>query len=280
MRRRWPNRGSSGGGFLLDDHPGSYMAFSLRYIASGWVGNNVIQVVRWGDEAIRDFTASELNDGTITDWVSDNGNFTPGQSIGRVVTWYDQTGNGRHMEVANVVGSTSHLIVDAGVLTVSKGTVGVKITARRDIWRVVNSGFNAGDTSMFCQYEKLDVDRGTFSGSSNATYRVGRYRPGSGASSAGQTDDRTYVDGVLIGTNITEGDLDAQINIGDQHIVSFHKIDASNSSWQTRTGMYGSVNNNLFVCDAIGKEFIFYNNDQESNDAAIVADMKTYYPIA
>ena len=75
---------------ILNKYTGAEAAYSLRKLKSGVT--SVVKVRRTiGDE--RDFTASEITDGTLATWASGGDAF--------VNTWYDQSGNGNHGVVAN-----------------------------------------------------------------------------------------------------------------------------------------------------------------------------------
>ena len=53
----------------LDTSSGASAAYSLRNLSSSYSGN-VVEVRRSSDDTERDFTASEVSDGTLTDWVN------------------------------------------------------------------------------------------------------------------------------------------------------------------------------------------------------------------
>ena len=77
---------------LLDKYAGSSAAFSLRELTDTWVGKPVVNVERGGpNSGIADFTAEEIIDGTLSDWVDAGGS---GTGDGTIRIWYDQSGNG------------------------------------------------------------------------------------------------------------------------------------------------------------------------------------------
>lgn len=81
-------------------------AYSLRNLSTSYTGN-VVDVRRSSDNALEAFTAAEVADGTLTDWVgAGNDGFVPG--------WYDQSGNGNHAIQTDAASQPK--IVDAGVL--------------------------------------------------------------------------------------------------------------------------------------------------------------------
>jgi len=102
-----------GGGYLLQDYPGAYVACSFRDL----IGTNpsVARVIRSGDSAEADFTASEITNGTLVDWVTQSGAAPAANGI--MKTWYDQSGNDNHL----ISPYTAPLIVSAGVLGATGG---------------------------------------------------------------------------------------------------------------------------------------------------------------
>lgn len=87
----------------------AYSAFSVRDIGVGPSGY-VMEVIRDSDLATLDITAAQITDGTLSTFVG-----TGASNNGYVRTWYDQTGNGRHMTGNSSVVRLPH-IVKAGVV--------------------------------------------------------------------------------------------------------------------------------------------------------------------
>ena len=119
------NLGLGGGvpeSFLLDDYPNTStgtvdpsaiqgVSYSLRNLFSTYTGN-VVTVRRASDDATNDFTASEVEDGTLVSWVNAEG-FT----FGHVKTWFDQNGN---YNLTQTAASQQPIIVTlAGLVTVN-----------------------------------------------------------------------------------------------------------------------------------------------------------------
>jgi hypothetical protein len=89
---------AGGGASIYDGAAGIYAMRSL----GGWSGD-VVRVKRSSDNTESDFSPTEITDGTLTTWT--------GANDGRVVTWYDQSGNAR-----NLTASTGPKLVVAGTL--------------------------------------------------------------------------------------------------------------------------------------------------------------------
>lgn len=73
----------------LDVVSGAAMAYSLRNIRTAYTGP-VVQLRRSSDSSTRDCYEAELTDGTVATWASGGDAF--------VRTWYDQSGNARHVQ--------------------------------------------------------------------------------------------------------------------------------------------------------------------------------------
>lgn len=73
---------------ILDFAPGAAAAYSLRWLSNSYIGP-VVRGRRGVDAAQRDFTPSEITDGTLQAWNNEVA------STGVIVAkWYDQSGNG------------------------------------------------------------------------------------------------------------------------------------------------------------------------------------------
>jgi len=94
---------------LLDEFGNAEAAFSLRQLRSGYTGP-AVRVRRSNDSAEADFTAAEIAGGQMLSWV--------GANTGTVVTWYDQTGNGRHFG-QSTAGSQPTIVSSGSQVTLS-----------------------------------------------------------------------------------------------------------------------------------------------------------------
>jgi hypothetical protein len=81
-------------------------AYSLRNLSTTYTGN-VVDVRRSSDDAEDSFTAAEVADGTLTDWVGVGND-------GFVTQWYDQSGNDNH--ATQGTDASQPKIVDGGSL--------------------------------------------------------------------------------------------------------------------------------------------------------------------
>ena len=85
----WIITGREADPLLLDSYSGAAAAYSLRQLSWAY-GGAVVRVRRSSDNTESDFTATEVSDGTLAAWVGAGND-------GFVRTWYDQSGNARHM---------------------------------------------------------------------------------------------------------------------------------------------------------------------------------------
>ena len=90
---------------LLDEFAGAAAAYSLRDLTF-LRGGPVIRVRRSSDNTEQDFTADQVTDGTLTTFC--------GAGNGFVRTWYDQSGNGRHLQ-ETVTGSQLSIVTSGSL---------------------------------------------------------------------------------------------------------------------------------------------------------------------
>jgi hypothetical protein len=109
----------------LDTASGAAAAYSLRNLSTGYTGN-VVDVRRSSDDAPRSFTAAEVADGTLTDWVNTDVSFSAGNdffsSTGVVVinatpTAFDATSAGGTFDVR--AGGQNYVGAGASEVTVN-----------------------------------------------------------------------------------------------------------------------------------------------------------------
>ena len=94
--------------YLLDEFGGAAAAFFTYELSTSFVGQPIVRVRRSSDDTEQNFTATEITDGTLT-------TFT-GAGDGFVVTWYDQSGNGRDATQATA-GSQPQIVASGALVT-------------------------------------------------------------------------------------------------------------------------------------------------------------------
>ena len=107
----WKITGKQAGSLgLLDQYSGASAAYSLRRLSLYYTGP-VVRVRRSSDSGEQDFSASEVSNGTLAGFC-EAGN-------GLVRTWYDQSGNGKHLEQSTAANQLT--IVSSGVVVTDGG---------------------------------------------------------------------------------------------------------------------------------------------------------------
>lgn len=102
----------------LDLVSGAAMAYSLRNLTTAYTGP-VVQLRRSSDSATRDCYETELTDGTVAAWA--------GGSDAFVRTWYDQSGNARHVQ--QTTSSLQPQLVSSGVVLLLNGKPAIEWSA-------------------------------------------------------------------------------------------------------------------------------------------------------
>lgn len=97
-------------GFLLDQFGGAAAAYSLRRLRTAYTGP-VVRVRRSSDNAELNFRPSEIQSGQLAAWA--------GTGNGFVVTWFDQSGNGR--DATQTTTTLQPQIISSGALILLNG---------------------------------------------------------------------------------------------------------------------------------------------------------------
>ena len=274
---------------LLDQFPGAAAAYSLRNLV-GTSNPAVVRVRRDNDDAEQDFTAAEVSDGTLAAWVGAGND-------GFVRTWYDQSGNTRHMEQAT---STSQpQIVVSGTLVTENGKPALATTSTTTM--AITSALLLGQHSVFTAVSTAQDITSTMStqrlwSSDASTFDVLSF---GGNATSTLTNERLAwltVDGPSVrGVGQTANDYTA----GDYLISAFWNnsnpvVFVNNSSQLLNANSIGNFTstsyprtfqrlwgNSSATQGFAGKqfEFIFYSSDQSTNRAAIEANINAHYSI-
>jgi hypothetical protein len=111
--RDWSGSGNDGS-IVIPPLPldASSLILSLRNVDPNYTGS-VVEVRRSSDDAEESFTAAEVANSTLLNWVG-----TGGTDNGHVKTWYDQSGDGNHATQATA--GSQPKIVDGGVLVTDR----------------------------------------------------------------------------------------------------------------------------------------------------------------
>ena len=132
---------AGGSGYVVDDYSPEG-AWSLREIASAYVGVDIVTVRRSSDNTTDTFTATQITDGTLTTFTGANNGF--------VTNLVDQTGGGN--DLVQTTFTTQPQIVSAGTLLTQGGKPTMKFVEANDNQLVVtasNSWLAGSDWSVF-----------------------------------------------------------------------------------------------------------------------------------
>ena len=179
---------------LLDLYGGASAAYSLRALSTGWLAGDVVEVRRDSDSTSQDFTASQITNGAMVDWVSDpfsvyisdfsvdvdgftttaNGTTSGNQSIGGVddalkftlggaggATQFLRTsgfsGNGdKNIRIRFDVYIPSQIYTDTIRVTDNTGGNYVNVTPMPDTWVSVDDTFTAASGSNRITFRCFD----------------------------------------------------------------------------------------------------------------------------
>lgn len=277
----------AGTGYIVDDYSPE-AAWSLREIASAYVGVDIIEVERSSDSATSFFTATEITDGTLTTWVGAGND-------GRVITLVDQTGGGN--DLTDTVGADRPRIVISGSLVTDGGLpamdyAGTTETGVQIGTSATNSWLAGTDFSVFCVANSDDSGRSHYLWS-NDNSTTGQKRSlanvatnslvisfqGSN-STLGSWSSGTQSVTTMIATNMLTG---------ESHNIDFW-VDASAQTGWSGTGkttptaakfILGNPVIGSSTLDFDGKiaECIVFASDQTSNRSAIDSNIMSHYGI-
>lgn len=142
---------------------GAAAAYALRIPAGSTYSGSLVRVRRSSDNAQQDFGAVAIADANGNRWLDTVALLAfVGAGSGWVVTWYDQSGNGRHWSQAS--GGNQPRIVNAGVLDAFGGR---SPTVRFD----TNAGLNAPAENYLLSANAVGVN---IVGGSTSTLNLGR----------------------------------------------------------------------------------------------------------
>jgi len=278
-----PYRFTTGAGAtgLLADYTGAVAAFSLRQLISTWTGA-VVEVRRdGGSPATADFTAVEVDDGTLTTWTGANNGF--------VRTWYDQSGEG--FDATQTATIDQPKIVSSGTLVTSNGEPAIDFDGLNHYLSNAASLTYSGGVSWYAVTDFANIGGAARLWGDDITGQQGYnifYIAGTAGYSLNDNDGGFKI--ITHTNNATVQEL-SSFNFDDSTGGYGYARDGSNTtgtvaSWTgpidssntANVGVMGSGNGNQL---AIGKlqELIIYPNDQSANRTGIEGDINTHYSI-
>lgn len=262
---------------LLSQYPGAAGAYSLRKIGS----EPVVQLRRASDSDEKDFTASELIDGTAETWASSGDAF--------VRYLYDQSGSGNH------AGQSTHdaqpKLISSGSIINENGKPAMMFDGVDDYLEAVDSDLVTGNSA----YTVLWVSKSN-------TIINSDYYFGINAENLGSGDGRTVSMTPELAVRVSGNCIFSDSASGSQELLtlsydgttiqnhSLHIDGASSAVDRTangtspmnvhagdfRIGGWGSAGQ---VLNGTMQEIIVYDSDQSANRVGIETNINEHYGI-
>jgi Flp pilus assembly pilin Flp len=256
--------GASGAVLPLDTDSSASVAYSLRNLSSTYTGN-VVEVRRSSDNSSGSFTAAEVTDGTMLNWVG-----TTANDFAFVETLYDQSGNNNNATQSNTV--FQPLIVEGGALIIEGGAPTIKYDGIDDVLN-----FNAvtgNNYSVFSKYYTLNINARLFRNLGGNTTSGGR-----------RSNNNIYFqfDGITYDQGIAHPNLPFVANY--QVIGSAMTIRSNGSTIFNQSVPAGTNSNISRLGQFVGgsgtiAEFIIYTTDQSANYSDIESNIGSHYGIS
>jgi len=258
----WTITGQSVNAPLLDIYSGAAAAYSLRQLQSG--SYPVVRVRRSSDNTESDFTATEVSDGTLAAWVGAGND-------GFVRTWYDQSGNNKHLDQSVI--SSQPQIVDTGQIVEAFSRPCIKTDGSDDSMSAVFSSAELSSVSFvsvvtglsgsnFINVSADSINNGLFFLRSDA---FDERLPNNRAASSSYPGDGLLSMYQGSGTYATYYNSIQQTSFSTTAVYKKLYL-----AVQANGGNYGS---------ALINEIVLYPSDQSTNRVAIEANINAHYSI-
>ena len=239
-------------------------SYSLRDLNDKAGNNKVVRVRRESDNNEKDFTAKDVSNGTLTDWVGTGND-------GFVETWYDQSGNGN--DAVQLTAGSQPKIVDAGVLV----SGGIELDGVDDYLGFTNN-ITLTDADIYSVLSTSDTTFsifGTFINNSNKVFLpLAQKNNTSTELYRNVTINQFYLNGSL-SSPATRNASNTLIATGSNVLANFNG--ASTSFYLAELGRGGGAD--AWAIDGSISEIIIYPSDQSANRAAIETNINNQYDI-
>lgn len=263
-----------GGNLLLDLYPGAEYAYSTRKLNSNYTGYCMIVSGSAGTQSIGFDSNGNLDTGSIIS--------TYGTSSVRVMTWFDQSGNGFNVTQSNF--ANAPFIQSASVITtITSGCPALYFTASNMI------GSAGADIAQPISYFGVDKVAAT-----NVTYNVWAQGNNTGGSPAGANYDArnlnngTFRTGTAYGSYYSPNTTNAKATAGtfvSNNLRTYLNAATSEAETGAEPESYdkqinigsrvANLNTNLML--GYIAEVIVYKSNQTSNVTNIYNNQDTYY---
>ncbi len=277
----WLITGVSKAPLLLDSYSGAAAAYSLRQLSWAY-GGPAVRVRRSSDNTEADFTATQVSDGSLATWVGASNN-------GFVRTWYDQSGNSRHVEQSTTANQPQ--IVSSGSL-ILKGTrpsldfdgsndrlINSSISLSQPITHVIVSSRDNASGAADAYFDSLNPVQHVFynagtteTPNQNWTFNAGR---------ASLFPSFTYSTGTnlfLASIYFSSASSNARVNGAQRSTGDASTNGLSGLSVGDLRGNPTPIDPN-YVLDGKISEYIIFPFNQSGNIAAIEASINAHYAI-
>lgn len=265
---------------LLDTYPGAAAAYSLRKLRTLYIGS-AIRVRRSSDNTETNIGfngVGELDTTALTLFLLG--------STGRVVTWYDQSGNNRN---ASVVAANAPLIAASGIIYTNNGKPSVYYEGSVS-QRLVTATFTSPISQPITSYsvtKVIDATGGINASviyDSNSTNRFVLYH---GGSTEGNNLLMSNGTAINIQPSVSATQLISVVNNTTNTNVfvnGIQKITNQNSGTNSLEGLtIGNIRVSAFysIYDFFGwiSELVFYPLNQTGNNTNIQNNINSFYTI-
>ena len=283
---------AGGTGYILDDYTGAVGAYSLRELSSSYVDVDIITIRRSvGSPTTSSFTATEIADGTMFNWVTESS----GSATGLVTNWVDQTGNGN--DIANASTDQQPKIILSGSLVLSGGEKAISFdggsaaNGDRLVTAATNSFFTGSNFSVFTVCERNTTNTDPLWGNDNATTAEGRatfnIAPSAVAMAFNGSNTGTDLSTFPLTTQTAITIIGTGMQTGETHAVKSW-VDGADEQSSAPTSLVTPAAGKFVLGDnrddgggweGIIQECIVYASDETSNQSAIDSNITTYYGI-
>ena len=272
----------------LDTSNSASAAFSLRDLtiartpiaANNDSGDNptesgdwVVQVRREIDGALKSFTAAQVSDGTLTNWVG-----TGATDHGYVATWYDQSGNANH--ATQPVTQNQPKIVDAGNLVTYNGQTCISNhAANSGIQLEIPISLRNSTLDMFATYGADTTEtRGTLLSQDNsATGYLGILELNGISTVIDELTTGSYRKDGTDFTGSTRGDMYTTYHTNALTLVNINGTAGDYANWEANLIPFAYYTGTTHSPKCYYSELIIYNSDQTDNRKAIESNMADYH---
>jgi hypothetical protein len=263
--------------YLLDTFPTAAAAYSLRQLRTG--NTNVVRVRRSSDNTESDFTATQVNNGSLAAWVGVGNN-------GFATIWYDQSGNSRHATQTTTANQPQIVSNGSLVLTNTKPALDFNGTSQRFIVPIIAFNMNALSANIVSKADAstsqmafacIDPNRVYMPFLSSGVYYVGY----AGASTAFNFGSSNLNSQYLVQLNAGSSTANAWRNgTGSTAVASSSAAEAglylTVGAYDARAG--GQVLTTA-LWDGTIQEVVFYDFDQTTSQPAIASNINAHYAI-